>query len=923
MWYRYRRRKPLYRRKWFLILIGTVLLIVLGAAGYSWLWFHQYQKRAEQFDLTKLQEMESASLIFDRNNAIFGRIFIHNRVPISLAELPYPLIQAVIAAEDNRFYQHRGVDYVGMARAALRNFQAKRIRQGASTITQQLARNTYSLREKTYKRKLVEVLLSRRIESQFSKNKILELYLNRIYFGSGFYGVEAAARGYFGKPARQLDLTESATLAGLLKSPNNYSPWSNRAASIEQRDRVLERMLELRMITREQRNQAVKQVLVVKNRQPVHDESYAVDLIRQQLVAKVGLDGATNDGYRIYTTIDPDLQRIGEETLHAKLTEIEQRKAYEHQTYEQYEALIRRASDEQPPTPDYLQGAIVVLDNATGGILTLIGGRDFKHSEFNRATSALRPAGTAFIPFVYAAAFDTAKLFPGTLVQDAVIDNRQVMIGGTTGILGEWGPERVDNRYEGDIPARYALVKSKNAAAVRVGMQAGLEKVIALAKKAGISSKLREFPATFLGSSEVSLMDLTLAYTIFPNGGWRPDKPYIISRVDDSEGNVVFQEKPATERVLKGPVAYEVHSCLSEVLEWGTADKAYSQYGLKKFALGGKTGTSYNFTDAWFLGYSSAITCGVWTGFDKPQPIYRGAFSNEITLPIWVQLMNASFASYQPKSIAPPRGVRKYEICLSSGLLSTDKCFETDENTGEKPAKRRTTYFEYAAPEQVPVNTCDVHGETVRSYVKTISEGEWPRAAPAVDLESITPVAMQAPTVVGDEDPYGAVKATGVLAAAQDSGAIAPIDNSATPPDANATGAEPDDGVEVRRAEQARPFDQQANDLPIQFEAPPPWSFDGGKYSRQNCGVGVATALWAVGGLGGPVGSGKCYPSYLFLIVILFLFLILHYRRHVPAAQSRLYTSSLLRSRCVILRSSESRPAPLLSPIPRAMQWPA
>ena len=266
------------------------------------------------------------------------------------------------------------------------------------------------------------------------------------------------------------------------------------------------------------------------------------------------------------------------------------------------------------PLPEYLQGSVVVLDNATGGILALAGGRDFSHSAYDRALSARRPAGSAFKPLVYAAAFEKG-FSPGTMLEDAVIDNRQVMIGGVTGILGEWGPERVDNKYEGAISARTALVMSKNAATVRLGMKTGINPVMALAKQAGIESPLRPFPATYLGSSDVTLMEMTLANTIFPNGGWRPGKAFLIQKIEEKAGKVIFQAAPTKVKVVKATTAYEVHSCLSEVLERGTADTVFTDLGVKKLPLGGKTGTAYNFTDAWFLGYSSAVTCGVWAGF--------------------------------------------------------------------------------------------------------------------------------------------------------------------------------------------------------------------------------------------------------------------------------------------------------------------
>lgn len=827
-------KPPFYRRLSFLIPVGTI--VVLGIAGliFGLIEKHAWEKRAAALDYDKLQEMESASVIYDRNRAVLGRIFIQNRDKIGIEDIARTMQLAVVAAEDNRYYNHRGVDYVGIMRAMLKNYQAGKTRQGASTLTQQLARNSFPddlpSNDRTYSRKLLEIFVAREIEKRYTKEQILELYLNRVYFGAGLYGVEAAARAYFGKRARDLSLSESATLAGLLKSPNNLSPWKNRQACLDQRNFVLGRMVELGHVTQQQADQTIAEDLQVKNRSRIHQESYALDLVAQQVIAQFGRDSAISDGYRIYTTIDGDLQRKAEKALRDQLDAAERHEGFEHQTYAQYDQQFKAYQRRQAageggviPPPDYLQGSVVVIDNATGGILTLVGGRDFQHSEYDRALLAARPSGTAFKPLVYAAAFEKG-MFPGTVVQDSVIDNRQVMIGGTTGILGEWGPETVENKYEGAISARTALVKSKNAASVRLGMMTGLDRVIPLAKKAGIQNTMRPFPATFLGSSEVTLMEMVLANSIFPNGGQRPDRTFIIDHIESKEGRVVYKARPGRTRVISETTAYEVHTCLADVLERGTADRTFTDLGLKRFPLGGKTGTAYNFTDAWFLGYSSAVTCGVWTGFDKPRPIYRGAFSNQIALPIWANVMKATFSEYKPGELAQPRGIIKCEICSASGKLATDKCFETVENSETKETvKRRATYFEIATEAQAPKEGCDVHGTGNRSFVKEVSSGEFPRAVLAVDVKSVQSVELKAPTVVG-EDPYNSLQATNnVIAMKALGGATAPLDSTSTVP-APVVSGEPE--MEVRRAEPVRPMENQAVvDSTIKLDRPPPVDF--------------------------------------------------------------------------------------------------
>jgi penicillin-binding protein 1A len=364
---------------------------------------------------------------------------------------------------------------------------------------------------------------------------------------------------------------------------------------------------------------------------------------------------------------------------------------------------------------------------------------------------------------------------------------------------------------------------------------------------------LRRFPATYLGSSEMTLMDVTLAYTIFPDAGSRPTEPYIIQRILDKDGNLIFESHPETKYIVKDTTAYEVHSCLSDVLDWGTGDKANTIDGLKKFPAAGKTGTAYNFTDDWFIGYSSAITCGVWAGFDKPSSIYHGAFSSDVVLPVWVDIMNGSFQKYPPSEIPQPHGLRKYEICTASGQLATDQCYETvtDKATGEV-SRRRTTYYELATGDQVPKEKCSVHagggvvlgsGPIGQSPLDTpVTPSIYPRATIAIDLSRVTPVPMQGPTVIGNDDPYQSIKPTMVMAAtrvgdnAPPPGAV--TDTTTTPVNVNgpaapatsvqttSSGAAATDGtVRVMRAEAAGALDTTQDSSTIHLEPPAPIKF--------------------------------------------------------------------------------------------------
>src|SRR6266576_3201462 len=379
----HRYRRPWYAQPRFYLPAIIVIIALIAVATFFAALASGLRNQAATYDLAQLEQMESASVILDRNGKIFGQIYVENRQTVTYDQLPSDLVNAVVAVEAAKFYQHHGYDLEGMVRAALKNFAAGHVRQGASTITQQLARNSFALKERTFRRKLVEIFLAERIEESFGKQKIMELYLNRIYFGGGLYGAEAAARGYFSKPAREMSLAECATLAGLIKSPNRLSPWTDRANSREVRDYALDRMRDLGFISRERCAAARAEQIAIGSRQNAQGQTYAVDYIRQQVIAAVGWDRAMNEGFRIHTTIDVNLQKVAEDSLRAHLETVEQRPDYNHQTYSTYAASFRKAKTNgtmsDQPAPEYLQGAVIGVDNATGDILVLVGGRDFEH----------------------------------------------------------------------------------------------------------------------------------------------------------------------------------------------------------------------------------------------------------------------------------------------------------------------------------------------------------------------------------------------------------------------------------------------------------------------------------------------------------------------------------------------------------------
>ena len=758
--YSWEEETPRRRSGWRWLIWIPLLLAFLGAlvAGAGLFYMRsEFMTLAEQYDLKRLDRMESASIIYDRKGAQMGKIFIQNRNPVPYDKLSPLLVNAVIAAEDQRFWDHDGVDYLGVLRAAQANWTAGRIRQGASTVTQQLARNSFELKERTYRRKLLEMALALQIEKNFPKKKIMEMYLNRVYFGGGLYGAEAAARGYFGVSAADLTASQAAALAGLLKSPNSLSPWTNVEASKANRDVVLRQMKDLGMLDASAYREALADPLTVRQRPEPVRQSYALDYIRQQAIASLGFDRAMNGGFNIYTTIDTDMQRAAEEALQRRATEVEQRPGYGNESFENFAGRLAanppKVGDSNTTQPAYLQGAVLVLDNQTGGVVVMVGGRDFRHSEYNRSVQGRRPLGTAFLPILYAAAFEKG-VFPGTVVQDWALDNRLVGIGGAAGILGEWGVERADNQYDGEVTAREAFVRGKNAAAVRVGFKTGLEAVGKVAKDAGIESPLRPFANAYLGTSEVTLEESTLAYTMFPGGGTRPARTHIIDRIEDSDGEVIYRRSEERKKVVSDATAWQVHSLMTDSLARGTGDRAMTDYGLAVAGAAGKTGTAYGFTDVWYLGYSDRLTCGVWMGFDRPKQIFRGAFGRDLALPVWVDVMNSSRKEFPSTVMKPPVTVEQVEVCRLSGEAATDKCVEKVRGPDGTEVSESTVYTEYARLGKAPTTACPLHSGGPKSFVKEFQEEEWPRAAAAIDLTKVRPVDVSSLPVVGAADPY-------------------------------------------------------------------------------------------------------------------------------------------------------------------------
>jgi len=572
--------------------------------------------------------------------------------------------KALLAREDSRFYQHRGVDYAGILRAAWRNATLGSVREGASTLTQQLARNTYSLDADRWRRKVIEALLALRIEQHLSKDEILEAYMNRIYFGLGLYGVETASRACFGKSASELTLSESSILAGLIRSPNRFTPLGDSRKAITQRNQVLERMKQLEWITEKEQAVALEEEIPSGKRlPPVLQADYAMDAVTRDLAILLPRNVIERGGLKIYTTIDRRLQLLAQDAVGQKLAELERQPGWKHPTRESVLASAPTAGPDAVASP-FVQGSLVAIDNESGGIRAIVGGRDFKESPYNRALLARRQLGSTFKPFVYAAAFDRG-LMPGTLISDAELAEGEVEGA------GHWTPENSDGSNGGMLPVSQGLIRSRNTMSVRVGQLAGVPVIHQLAVRAGFAD-VPAVPAMFLGAFEQNLKDVTGAYTTFACNGTRK-QPYIIERIEDRDGQTIYKASHAELPLLRPSVSYLVTQLMREVLRSGTAASSKS-LGLD-IPAAGKTGTTDDYKDAWFVGFTSRLTCGVWVGMDRPERIMDHGYGSALALPIWVAFMEeAAKWKYQAVSFSEPDNLRDVTLCNTSGRLATPEC---------------------------------------------------------------------------------------------------------------------------------------------------------------------------------------------------------------------------------------------------------
>lgn len=763
---------------WRCFVVCTVAALV--SAGLGYLVFltvtAKYQKWANEFDLEDINNLDHPCIIYDRNNQEIGRIYDENRSYVTYDQISPRMIDALVAQEDKTFWTHHGFDPMGIARAGkealARHGDAN---QGASTITQQLARNAYDLEVRTaakggsrYERKIVEIFLAMRIEDKYDKRQIMEFYLNRIYFGRGYYGIRAASLGYYGKEPIDLTTREAASIAALIKNPENYNPIRNPELNFKWRNDVIDRMERAGMLSATEAARVKEQPLDLNPKPLRRNTSFLHALVQQQAIGifqnpQRGEEIVKSRGIKIYTTIDAELQNAAEQALKTQLETIEQHEGYKHVRFSE-------TTDPRFAQHRYLDGAVYIVDNASGGVLAYVGGRSFDRDNFDIIESGRRPVGTAMLPFLYMCAFDNGYSPCSRLVDDAM-DNRLAGIGGSEGILGEWGMEVDKGRYLDSVTARQALEWSKIAASARLGIALGSHPQKAAKAFAdtltnvGITPPPRNpnstearpqfYPRVYLGTEPVSLKELTMAYTVFPNGGQRPVAPYIVSKITDSNGKILWENKLAVSKTLVNCAmpctTFRLHSIMQESLDKGSAQRV-RPFLPDDFNGAVKTGTNYDFSDNALFAYNSSFTCGIWIGYlNDHQPIYPEAFASDTCAPVMGAVFQAAKGRYKDEAIPMPADTEEVEICTSSGQTATNFCFESVMENG-KPGYVRPTYREYFPKGDVTLGLCSVHGDGSPSLMDFLDSGLGQMSSSRV--LAVVPVLPKSSPLIGSKDPY-------------------------------------------------------------------------------------------------------------------------------------------------------------------------
>ena len=653
------------------LLWASLLTIgLLAAAGFGIL--AHFSSQLPPLSALENPPQVSTTKVVSADGETLYEFYTENRIPIALEDMSPWIVKAFLAMEDTEFHEHWGINARRLAGAFLIDLWKRRIAQGASTITQQLARLLYLDQKKTLSRKIKEALLALRIERMYTKEEILTMYLNQIYFGEGAYGVEAAAEEYFGKHASELGPEEAAILPPTHNNPSRYGPRRRPENAFNRRNVALRRMAEIGMITHAacESLEAIPLNLAPDRTRP-SKAPYFVDYVRRQVVTLLGTDALLTEGLEIQTTLDYGLQKRAEQIVEAFLTEKEKSQGY-------------RFKRSEGDSAGYVQSAVILMDATTGYVRVFIGGRDFYESQFNLAVDAPRQPGSAFKPFVYTAAIDKGY-YPSHLILDAPIV--VPMVDSTV-----WRPKNFDEQFKGSIPLRQALRESRNVCAIKLLQEIGPETVVRYAKRFGLTTPIEPFLAMAIGSEEVKLIEMVRAYSVFANMGLMV-QPICITKIIRN-GETIFRARREATEVIDPRTAYIMTNMLESVVKAGTGHLAVI-WGFRRPA-GGKTGTTNDCNNAWFIGFTPDYVCGVWTGFSEQLKTLGKRQTGAIAaLPMWTDIMIEAHKGLPEREFQTPPGITRVAVCTDTGMLPSPRCPHVSEEVfreGDEPKERCTLH---------------------------------------------------------------------------------------------------------------------------------------------------------------------------------------------------------------------------------------
>lgn len=679
--------------KYTLLKIGLICLVVV--AGFSFAALKWFSRDLPSMARLEMIEPPLKTRILAADSTVLREYYTQDRVMLPLDKIPEDVQKTFVAVEDQRFFKHFGIDLVRIVSAAWQDIKSWSLREGASTITQQLSRDLFLTKERTFPRKIKEILLAVRIERTYTKEEILEMYLNQIYFGSGSYGIEAASRNFFGVSVDQLKTHQIALLAGLQKNPAGYNPFTRPDNAVRRRNTVFNLMREHGIITSAALDTLKTKPLDVMNEEDQNHEfaAYFTRHVKSILADKFGDRAVYRQGLTVYTTLDPYLQKVAEDSLEARMVELETSAGYDVTRASYHDSLEAGADVE----PEYIQSAAVVINPHNGHLLAMVGGRNFEESKWNRVIQSRKQPGSAFKPFTYITALKS-----GYRPSDFLLDS-PLVIEMPNGEV--WKPKNFSESFHGSVSLRTALNESINIPTIKLLRKIGPPAVVEVARSMGIKSPIHPYYSLALGTEDVTLLELTAAYGVLAAEGIYAE-PMYITRVVDRNGNVLEDNKPRRREVLSPEIAYMATNMLQSVINEGTGQNA-RRYGLK-IQCAGKTGTTDDCGNGWFIGFNPEIAVGVWTGFDEKKFMGRRKTGARVALPLWIDIMKAAYPNNRGPEFKKPADIVELMVCRESGLRATPYCDEVIREVFIRGSE--------------PVRKCDIHSVSRYDLLNTDRE---------------------------------------------------------------------------------------------------------------------------------------------------------------------------------------------------------